>query len=75
MQRTSTVSCPSPRIKSLNYLPNVLARLDAWAAGTAVGLVPVVQIDGRRVGSGVRGPVTQRMQALLAEAMARGSID
>ena len=55
-----------PRIKSLNYLNLVLARIEARAAGadevflcsTAIGLIPVVVVDGRTIGIGRSGPVT-----------------
>ena len=58
-----------------------LTRYDLYTAdevfltGTAVGLVPVTEIDGRGIGAGARGPITARMQRLLAAAMKRGAID
>jgi branched-chain amino acid aminotransferase len=45
-------------------------------AGTFAGQIPVVEVDGRRIGDGARGPVTARLQALYAalcdEEAARG---
>ncbi len=58
-----------------------LTRYDLYTAdevfltGTAVGLVPVTEIDGRCIGSGTCGPITVRLQGLLTAAMERGGID
>lgn len=35
------------------------------------GVLPVVEVDGRVIGSGARGPVTLRMQALYAQLLDR----
>jgi branched-chain amino acid aminotransferase len=35
------------------------------------GVLPVVEVDGRRIGSGGRGPVVARLQALYAALMDR----
>ena len=42
---------------------------EAFVTGTFAGVVPVVDIDGRVIGSGVRGPTTQRLQELYAVMM------
>ena len=37
---------------------------EAFATGTMGELAPVVEVDGRRIGGGVRGPLTERLQTL-----------
>jgi len=43
---------------------------ESFVTGTFAGLTPVVEIDGRVVGEGRRGPVTDRLQALYLEMIA-----
>lgn len=40
---------------------------EAFVTGTFAGLTPVMDIDGRRIGEGGRGPMTDRLQALYRE--------
>lgn len=40
---------------------------EAFVTGTFAGLTPVVDIDGRRIGEGGRGPMTDRLQSLYRE--------
>jgi branched-chain amino acid aminotransferase len=53
----------------LPVLETNLTRYDVWNAdecfltGTAAEVIPVVEIDGRRIGAGVPGPVTKRLTA------------
>ena len=35
---------------------------EAFVTGTFAGVVPVVEVDGRRIGGGARGPMTARLQ-------------
>ena len=42
---------------------------EAFVTGTFAGVVPVVDVDGRVIGSGARGPTTQRLQELYAALM------
>jgi branched-chain amino acid aminotransferase len=35
---------------------------EAFVTGTFAGVVPVVEVDGRRIGTGTRGPTTMRLQ-------------
>ena len=44
---------------------------EVLSTGTMGELTPVVEIDGRPVGDGARGPITARLQALYAEIVAR----
>ena len=46
---------------------------EAFTTGTMGALAPVLEVDGRRTGTGARGPLTLRLQALHAErAFERG---
>ncbi len=47
---------------------------EAFVTGTMGGLTPVVAVDGRRIGSGGRGPVTGRLVAAYAELTAREGV-
>jgi branched-subunit amino acid aminotransferase/4-amino-4-deoxychorismate lyase len=48
-------------------LPQVYSADEAFVTGTFAGVVPVREIDGRVIGSGGCGPVTERLQCLYAE--------
>jgi branched-subunit amino acid aminotransferase/4-amino-4-deoxychorismate lyase len=48
-------------------LTDVYGADEAFVTGTFAGQVPVVEVDGRRIGCGVRGPVTERLQAAYAD--------
>ena len=37
---------------------------EAFFTGTAAEVTPIRELDGRRIGNGIRGPVTERLQAL-----------
>ncbi|MBK8182032.1 MAG: branched-chain amino acid transaminase [Candidatus Competibacteraceae bacterium] len=37
---------------------------EAFFTGTAAEVTPIREVDGRQIGSGQRGPITQRLQAL-----------
>lgn len=43
---------------------------EVLTTGTMGELVPVLEIDGRRIGDGASGPMTRRLQALYAELAA-----
>lgn len=45
-------------------LRKVYAADEAFCTGTFAGAIPVGSVDGRRIGSGSRGPVTARLQEL-----------
>ena len=36
---------------------------ECFLTGTAAEVIPVVEIDGRKVGAGVPGPITKRLTA------------
>lgn len=48
-------------------LTDVYGSEEAFVTGTFAGVVPVVDIDGRVIGSGARGPTTRRLQELYAD--------
>jgi branched-chain amino acid aminotransferase len=43
---------------------------EAFVTGTFAGLTPVVDIDGRIIGDGRRGPMVDRLQALYLQMIA-----
>ena len=45
-------------------LTDVYSADEAFVTGTFAGLVPVHTIDGRRIGTGARGPMVERLQEL-----------
>ena len=47
-------------------LRKVYSADEAFCTGTFGGIMPVTSVDGRRIGSGGRGPVTERLQQLYA---------
>ncbi len=51
-------------------LRKVYSADEAFCTGTFGGLMPVTQVDGRTIGAGARGPVTQELQARYAALVA-----
>lgn len=43
-------------------LDDLYSATEAFFTGTASEIVPVVEVDGRKIGSGKRGPVTKQLQ-------------
>jgi branched-chain amino acid aminotransferase len=43
---------------------------EAFVTGTFAGVVPVRTVDGRRIGTGARGPVVERLQRLYQDHVA-----
>jgi branched-chain amino acid aminotransferase len=54
-------------------LTDVYSADEAFVTGTFAGVAPVHTVDGRRIGSGRRGPVTERLQRLYGE-LARADV-
>jgi branched-chain amino acid aminotransferase len=48
-------------------LTEVYSADEAFVTGTFAGVVPVHTVDGRRIGTGRRGPMVERLQTLYAE--------
>ncbi|WP_432479139.1 aminotransferase class IV [Nocardioides sp. GXQ0305] len=51
-------------------LTDVYSAREAFVTGTFAGLVPVRTVDGRTIGTGARGPMVERLQALYADHVA-----
>jgi branched-chain amino acid aminotransferase len=51
-------------------LTEVYSADEAFVTGTFAGVVPVHTVDGRRIGSGGRGPMVRRLQELYGELVA-----
>jgi branched-chain amino acid aminotransferase len=51
-------------------LTQLYAADELFVTGTMGGIAPVITLDGRRIGSGVPGPVTGQLTRLLAELTA-----
>ena len=51
-------------------LTDVYGADEAFVTGTFAGLVPVVDIDGRTIGGGVRGEMVERLQTAYKEMVA-----
>ena len=54
-------------------LTDVYGADEAFVTGTFGGLTPVVEVDGRTIGSGERGPLTVRLARLYAQAVAEAA--
>lgn len=52
-------------------LTDVYGAEEAFVTGTFAGLIPAVEIDGRRLGDGGRGPMTLRLQGLYRDLIER----
>ncbi len=48
-------------------LEQVYTADEAFFTGTAAGLVPIQEVDGKAIGTGCRGAVTERLQTLYAD--------
>ncbi|MGZ4640409.1 MAG: aminotransferase class IV [Actinomycetes bacterium] len=51
-------------------LTHVYNASEVFVTGTMGGLTPVVRVDGRQIGSGTRGPVTEKLREAYAELTA-----
>ena len=60
-----------PAFQKSFSLYDVYSADEAFVTGTFAGVVPVHTVDGRRIGSGTRGPVVERLQGLYQDLVAR----
>ena len=60
-----------PALQKDFSLTEVYGADEAFVTGTFAGLMPVGRVDGRVIGTGERGPVTERLQALYADLIRR----
>ena len=52
-------------VRECNFsLTDVYGAEESFVTGTFAGVAPVAAVDGRTIGSGERGPVTERLQSL-----------
>lgn len=56
-------------------LTDVYAADEAFTTGTLSGIRPVGEVDGRTIGSGQRGPLTERLQRLYDDLIHREARD
>lgn len=54
------------RMTCMHACVQVYSADEAFVTGTFAGVIPVVQVDGRVIGGGARGPVTQAIQDAYA---------
>jgi branched-chain amino acid aminotransferase len=47
---------------------------EAFFTGTAAEVTPIRELDGRAIGTGVRGPITEKLQAIYFD-LVRGKLD
>lgn len=59
-----------------SFCRQVYSADEAFVTGTFAGVIPVVQVDGRTIGAGARGPITSAIQkaymAFVEEFCAHG---
>jgi branched-chain amino acid aminotransferase len=72
-RRTILVLCRAEDIPVFERpfsLTDVYGADEAFVTGTFGGITPVVEVDGRRIGTGERGELTTRLTNLYAQAVA-----
>ena len=62
-----------PVFERVFSLTDVYGADEAFVTGTFGGLTPVVEVDGRTIGSGERGPLTARLTRLYVQAVAQAA--
>jgi branched-chain amino acid aminotransferase len=63
-----------PSVETDLTLTDVYRADEMFCTGTMGELAPVVRVDGRPIGTGAIGPVTQRLSTLFAELTAREGV-
>ena len=59
-------------VRERNFsLTDVYGAEESFVTGTFAGVAPVISVDGRTIGAGSRGPVTERLQSLYLRLMDR----
>ena len=59
-------------VRERNFsLTDVYGAEESFVTGTFAGVAPVAEVDGRTIGTGARGPVTERLQALYLDLIER----
>ena len=58
------------KVKELNLkYEDLLDADEAFFTGTAAEVVPIRELDGRAIGTGSRGPLTQKLQAIYFDTV------
>ena len=52
-------------------LTDVYGAEESFVTGTFAGVAPVAEVDGRTIGTGGRGPLTERLQGLYLDLIDR----
>ncbi len=52
-------------------LTDVYGAEESFVTGTFAGVAPVISVDGRTIGTGQRGPLTERLQSLYLQLLDR----
>ena len=60
-----------PVLQKSFTLTQVYSADECFVTGTFAGVAPVTEVDGRTIGGGRRGPMTQHLQGLYAELLDR----
>lgn len=63
-----------PALEKSFSLTDVYAADEAFVTGTFAGVVPVVEVDGRRISAG-RGPMVERLQRCYGELIAHDGVE
>ena len=59
-------------VRERNFsLTDVYGAEESFVTGTFAGVAPVAEVDGRTIGTGERGPVTERLQSLYLDLIER----
>ncbi len=59
-------------VRERNFsLTDVYGAEESFVTGTFAGVAPVAEVDGRIIGSGERGPVTERLRSLYLDLIER----
>lgn len=59
-------------VRERNFsLTDVYGADESFVTGTFAGVAPVAAVDGRTIGSGARGPLTERLQSLYLDLLER----
>ena len=54
-------------------IPNDLYTADeVFLCSTAGGIIPIIEVDGRAISSGIPGPITQKVSKLYCEMLEKG---
>lgn len=60
-----------PVFEKFFSLVQVYSAEEAFVTGTFGGIIPVVEVDGRTIGTGQRGQMAQRIQGLYTDCLDR----